>query len=92
MRRTRATQPLLVREEPSLRLRRGVPALSAVLRDARTAVCGRVRVTSHTPIAALCEALIASGRPDCAIQVRRPGGQAVCWIQSFHQDEPGRQP
>ncbi len=91
MRRTRAARTLLVQEEPSLRLRRGVPALSAVLRDARTVVCGRLQVISDTPIVALCEALVAAGLPNCAIQVRRPGGEPVCFIQSFHQDGTGRQ-
>jgi hypothetical protein len=69
---------------PPLPLTRPVEALSAILVSEREITCGEIKVTSPTPVQALCGALVASGWPDSAMQVRTRRGEAVCFVQSIH--------
>jgi hypothetical protein len=80
--------------ESPLPLTRPIEALSAILRNDRTATCEGITVISDTPIQALCGALVASGRADAAMQVKTRRGEAVCFVQSIHvaARDGGRKP
>ena len=67
----------------TLGLPAGIPALRAQLHGDRDIRCGEITLSDPHPVAALCRALKASGRPDSAVLVSWSDGRAALLIESF---------
>ena len=60
-----------------------IPTLRAVILDPRRIRCGALFVNDPHPIKALCQALLDSGREDCAVQVWSADRAPAFLIASF---------